>query len=219
LLGLISVPGNQFGYLYGLHHTTPANAALLYAMTPAFVVLAQKFILRQKVGLRRMIAVAVAFAGAVIILFESDVNFGQSYFLGNAIIFLAVIAWTAYTLLGRSFAINYGVIESTGLSMAAGTILALPLLLIFPHAIANSTLDIGTWTAILYLGVVTSLIGYSLWYYALKRIPASRVAVFTNIQPVLTTVVSVAFMGVTLTSSFVIGGSIVLIGVLLTQLW
>jgi O-acetylserine/cysteine efflux transporter len=111
------------------------------------------------------------------------------------------------------------VIESTGLSMAAGTILALPLLLIFPHAIENSTLNFGSWTAVIYLGVVTSLIGYSLWYYALKRIPANRVAVFNNIQPVLTTFVSVCFMGQTLTLSFLAGGSIVLIGVLLTQLW
>jgi drug/metabolite transporter (DMT)-like permease len=78
LLGLISVPGNQFGYLYGLHRTTPANAALLYAMTPALVVLAQKFILREQISARRMIAVAVAFIGAVIILVESDINFGGS---------------------------------------------------------------------------------------------------------------------------------------------
>lgn len=218
-LGAISIPCNQYAFLYGLKFTTAANAALLYALTPALIVLAQKFILREQVRTRRVVAVAVAFIGVALILMDKGVDFRADYTYGNIFVFIAVIAWAAYTLLAKSFIVRYGAVESTALSMAAGTILALPLLLFHIDEIAASTLDTSSWLAIIYLGAITSTIGYALWYYALGKIPMSRVAVFQNIQPVLTTVLSVMFLSQGITPHFILGGVITLGGVLLTQIW
>lgn len=219
VLGLISVPVNQYAFLYGLKYTTPANAALLYALTPALVVLAQKLVLREQVRPRRLVAVAIAFVGVVVILLDKGVDLAPDYTFGNIIIFLAVIAWAAYTLMAKSFIVRYGAVESTALAMAAGALLTLPLLAAQPEAIGHSTLDLTGWLGILYLGGVTSTVGYALWYIALGKIPASRVAVFQNIQPVLTAVMSIVILGQGITPHFILGGIITLVGVLLTQLW
>jgi drug/metabolite transporter (DMT)-like permease len=68
------------------------------------------------------------------------------------------------------------------------------------------------------LGVITSGLGYALWYFALTKMEASKLAVFNNIQPVLTTVMAY-FLFNTLPSEFFIFGAIIaIIGVVITQL-
>jgi drug/metabolite transporter (DMT)-like permease len=219
LLGFISIPLNQFAFLFGLQYTSASDASLLYALTPALVVFAQRFVMREHVRKRRMLAVGIAFAGVTIILAEHGFSFGSTTLMGDLIVFTAVIAWTAYTLMARRFIVRYGAIESTAYSMATGTVLALPLLFILPGALAFSSLTGNDMMAIAYLGGITSTFGYVFWFIALKHIPASRVAVFTNMQPVITTLLAVLFLGQSVSPQFIVGGVITLAGVLLTQVW
>jgi uncharacterized membrane protein len=39
LLGVLAVPLNQFAFILGIKYTTPANASLIYAMTPIFALI------------------------------------------------------------------------------------------------------------------------------------------------------------------------------------
>jgi drug/metabolite transporter (DMT)-like permease len=73
------------------------------------------------------------------------------------------------------------------------------------------------WAQLFYLGVITSGVGYGLWYYALSRMEASRVSVFNNLQPVLTSVLSFFIFGTVPTFMFVVGGAIAIAGVIVTQ--
>jgi drug/metabolite transporter (DMT)-like permease len=74
-----------------------------------------------------------------------------------------------------------------------------------------------TWSAIAYLAVVTSVVSYFLWYYALGKMTASKVAVFSNLQPVATALAAWAFLHEPLTWEIALGGALVLAGVWLTQ--
>jgi drug/metabolite transporter (DMT)-like permease len=56
-----------------------------------------------------------------------------------------------------------------------------------------------------------------IFYYALRSMSASRLAALTYLQPVVTTVSSVLILSEKLTLNFILGGSIVLTGILLTQ--
>ena len=57
-----------------------------------------------------------------------------------------------------------------------------------------------------------------MWYYALSRIDTAKVAVFSNGQPIVATILSVIFLDYAITGDFVIGGLMTLVGVILTQL-
>jgi drug/metabolite transporter (DMT)-like permease len=47
LLGFLAIWMNQFLFLFGMRYTTPANAALLYAATPIFVMLFSYFMKKE----------------------------------------------------------------------------------------------------------------------------------------------------------------------------
>lgn len=75
----------------------------------------------------------------------------------------------------------------------------------------------STWFQLFYLGVITSGVGYGLWYVALSKLPSSNVAVFNNLQPVLTSVLALLLFGLEPSGAYVIGGSLALLGVVVTQ--
>ena len=80
-----------------------------------------------------------------------------------------------------------------------------------------STAAPSSWLRLGYLGIVTSVISYLLWYFALSRLVASKVAVFSNLQPVFTAVAALVLLGEPIHRELVAGGALVLAGVRLTQ--
>ena len=68
------------------------------------------------------------------------------------------------------------------------------------------------------MAIGTSVIAYGLWYWALKYMDVSRMAVFHNIQPVVATIVAFFWLGEPLGIEFIVGGVIVLGGVILAEL-
>jgi drug/metabolite transporter (DMT)-like permease len=54
-----------------------------------------------------------------------------------------------------------------------------------------------------------------IFYYALTKIPATRVISFTYLQPVLATILAILLLGERVTQNLLIGGTLVLLGVIL----
>jgi len=78
------------------------------------------------------------------------------------------------------------------------------------------TVTIGAWLAVLYLALVCTVFGYIGWYYALKKTEASKAAVFLNLIPLFTIIMSF-FIGESITVFFLLGAILIIYGVYLTQ--
>ncbi len=216
-LGFLGLPVNQFLYLYGIHYTTAANGALLYATTPAFVLVLSHYMLGEKITRKKFLGVTLAFIGVTIVIFERGIDLSSKYTYGNLVILVAVIAWALYTIKGRPMILKYGALRTTSLSMTLGAAMFFPVGLFSAISFPYGELTSSHWMGILYLAFGTSVVGYFLWYYALGKIETSKVAVFTNGQPIVATIMALIFLDYTITASFVIGGIIAVTGVMITQ--
>ncbi|MGB2869338.1 MAG: DMT family transporter [Bacteroidota bacterium] len=210
--------GNQILYLYGIKFTTAANAALLYAVTPIFVLILSRFVLKEQLTLKKSAGVVLAFLGVTIVIFERGVDFSSDYFFGNLMILIAVVAWALFTILGRPMVLRYGAVQTISVASFVGCVLLVPFGVYSSLQFPFSTLTEADWVGIFYLGVGTSILSYLLWYYALQKIEASKLAVFANGQPILATILSMIFLDYTLTAGFLLGGAITICGVVLAQL-
>ncbi len=220
LLALVAVPLNQGFFLYGLQLSTAAHAALLYTLTPLFVLLFAQAFLGEFPGWRSALGTALALCGTVWVLLSTrDLTHGSLG--GDLLLLVAVAAWAIYTAEGRALVAEHGALPMIAWTLIGGTLLFLPLGV-------GSLFVAGTWArvvqapaqawgGILYLSVVTSVISYLLWYWALKHLLAARVAVFTNLQPIATAVLAHFFLGETVTVRFMLGALLVISGVLLAQ--
>ncbi len=216
-LSFLAVPINQFLYLYGIKFTLASNGALLYATTPALVLILSVIILRERMTRMKILGVLTAFTGISMVMFEKGVDFSSDYFYGNVMIFCAVAAWALFAIQGKQMVKKYGAFHITALSMIGGAALFLPVGLFdlalngVPHLTAEN------WGSILYLSLGTSIVAYMLWFYALGRMDTTKVAVFANAQPILTTLLAVLLLDQPVTAVFIIGGAITIGGVILTQ--
>jgi RarD protein len=216
-LSFLAIPINQFFFLYGMRYTIPANAALLYATSPVLVLVFSAMFLREHLTRTKIVGAVIAFAGVLIVIFERGVDTSLEYLKGNLLIAIAVVAWALYSVFGKRLIRRYGTIQATGTTLILGTIMFLPFGLVPSLRYPYGELTAGNWLEIGYLSIITSVVSYFLWYYALGKIEAGKVALFTYLQPVITTLLTVFLLGQGITLAFVVGGVLALAGVVLAQ--
>jgi drug/metabolite transporter (DMT)-like permease len=216
-LGLLAGPLNQGLFFWGLSRSLPAHAALLYALTPLGVYLYLLGRGRERGSATRLLGIGVAFAGVVVLLLGRGLTHARGPLLGDLFILVAVACWVLYTAEGRRLIAAHGALRASAWTMLAASVLTLPFapwVVDVDRVLGASPLALGL---LVYLGLLTSVVAYILWYYALSRLEASRVAVFANLQPPFTAIAAWLILGDALTWEIGVGGVLVLLGVRITQ--
>jgi drug/metabolite transporter (DMT)-like permease len=215
MIGLLAVPLNQLLFLYGLKFTTAGRSALYYGATPIFVFLMAILYLKEKVTPLKIIGIGASFAGVTVILQGGRMDEGVLF--GDLLVILAVIAWAAYTVLGKNLLPKYGSLTVTAYALIIGTLAYLPIGIVPAIRFDYSQVPNVAWLSLLYIALMTSVVAYSIWYWALARMEASKLAIFQNLQPVFAAILSMIVVSETFGLDFYLGGVLVIGGVLLTQ--
>jgi drug/metabolite transporter (DMT)-like permease len=217
LLGLLSGPCNQALFLVAMQHTTAAHGALIFSLTPLGVYLVELARGRERPRWTATLGITVALAGVLLLLLARGVTALSGLFLGDLLLLGSLLAWVFYSTEGRELVAQEGALRTSAWSNIAGALWLLPLMpfVLQPERVfAASLLAKG---AILYLGLGSSVLSYAIWFAALGRTDASKVAVFSNLQPVATALAAWALLAEPLSWEVVVGGALVLLGVRLTQ--
>ena len=140
------------------------------------------------------------------------------HLIGDILVLVAVLAWAIGTVLLKPMAIKYGAFRVTGLALTFGSIIYFPFGI--TRVISTSLSDISMigWLSIVYMAAMVSIVAYFLWYWVLKYLEVSRIAILHNIQPIIATIVAYYLLSEPITGSFVLGGVIVIGGVILTEI-
>lgn len=219
-LGVLAVAVNQPLFLAGLALSTPGHAALMYAMTPVFVFLLERARGRERATPLKVVGITVAFAGTLVVLAGRgalDAARARDVLTGDLLLVLAVLAWAVYSVGGKAYSARYGGLVTGSVTLVAGTLVCAPIGLVLVDAGHLGAMSAGGTASLLYLVVVTSVVAWLIYYWALGRVEASRVAIWSNLQPVLTALLAWALHGEPLTAPFLAGGAMVIAGVLMTE--
>ncbi len=154
---------------------------------------------------RRWIGMGVGFTGLVLLLWP----IGPSAFAweGTAMMLLAALGWGIYSLLGRG--------SVTPLADTAGSFLcAMPFVLVFWLG-SGEGIVISTHALLLAVisGVVTSGLGYALWYTVLPQLEATVAGLAQLTVPVIAVIGGVLLLAEEVDIRTVVAGVIVLGGV------
>ena len=154
-------------------------------------------------------------------LFQRGLDVSSGPLIGDLLLFVAVLAWTVYTVEGRELATKVGALPTIAWTIVAGTVLYLPLglgaLLVPSYRADIAHASAQAWAGVAYLIVMTSVVAYLLWSWALAHLAAARVAIFNNLQPLATALMAQTFLGDRVTVGFYLAAAVVIGGVLLAQ--
>lgn len=217
LLAILIIPFNQTFYMFGQSLTAAGHGAFLFATSPVWIFLLAIIHLKEKLLWQRMVGIVVAFAGVVAIMSSGSMEFGIEYLWGDLIILVAVLAWSYYTIIGKPLVEKYGALRITAYALATGSALYFPFGLYRALVFDYSRATPGAWGAVAFMALGMSVLLYVLWYWVLKYMDASRLAIWHNLFPVISVIVAYFALGEPLTTAFVLGGIVVLVGVIIAE--
>ena len=220
LMGFVGVFIHQMLQSYALTLTSATNTGWLIGVTPIWSAVLSAIVLRERFGFWKVAGLAGGFAGALLVVTKGDFTprvFGRPSTLGDLLIFISTINWAVYTVLGHKTIRELGPRRATSGSMLFGVLMLAPFFVAGRGWVEWPRLSATGWTALLFLAVACSAIGYLFWYGALERIEVSRVAALLYAEPLVTFVAAALLLGERVSTTVVIGGVLVLASVLVAQ--
>jgi drug/metabolite transporter (DMT)-like permease len=162
---------------------------------------------------------AIALAGeAVIIAVRSSGDDGTATLGGDLIVLAAALAVSSGYVAG-ALLVPRGVSSATttywGVILGALVLAPLGVGLLAGGHVPHG--DGSSWGAVLYLAVMTSIVGYVGWYWALARGGIVRMAPLMFLQPISGLVLAALVLDEQLTPAFGIGSAAILAGVAIAR--
>lgn len=193
-----------------LQYSTAGKAAFITCLYIVFVPLGAK-LLGKIIRRENWIGAGLAIVG----LYLLAVGEGFSIQLGDAILFISAFFWTAHILTADRFANKVDVIE-----MSAAQIF-MTMILSFAAMFALETPTLGAmtnaWLAILYGGVMSSGIAFTLQLYGQKYADPSTAAIVMSFEAIFGALAGWFFLNEVMSSREIFGCLLMLIGMFATQ--
>lgn len=221
LLGLIGMFGYHVLFFTALKFTTAINSSLIGSTNPIITGLFASLFLREKIGIKRLGAFLLALMGVVLAVIGEDV-LNVSLFKGNigdVIMFFAVLCWSVYSILSKSVLERISPIKVTAYAFLVCTILLIPFVLLERPMSYLPNITINGWAAVLYMAIFPSVIGYLIQQMAIKEIGPSSAAVFINLVPIFSIILSVLILGEKVGTIKLLGAVLVVAGVFLNTVF
>lgn len=187
-------------------------AVLLVAIGPVFILLLSRMFLKERAGRRLFYAVLLAFTGAVVLSYGSGLSSGESTLPGILEALGTALSYATFAVFSKPLVQKYGsrpVAIWTGLT---GTVMLLPLLSGSFFVQIESLTPFG-WAAMLYLSVLSTVVGYMLFYTLIGKSTATRVSIQLYLIPLVGVLGGALLLGESITTFTIIGGGAMLLAV------
>ena len=212
---VISIIGGTIQYslsFYGLKILDGASATLFVQAEIPFGILIAYFLLGEKVPLKNIIGLIIAFVGIAILSGNPNL---EGKMLGVLLVLSGAFLWSLAQVFAKDVSEKIG-----GLALTAWLgIFSGPQCIIASYFIEGNTFDLITnattqaWIIVIYLAVGMNVIGYSCWYSVLSRNPVNNVMSVLLLFPITGLLTSIFILGETPNTYAYFGGAIIISGV------
>ncbi|MEK6388762.1 EamA family transporter [Paraburkholderia tropica] len=211
----------QFAFLFtAMYVGMPAGLASVVLQAQAFftLVFAAVF-LGERFRAQNVIGLLIAAGGLALIGLQSTAAAGVGVQTMTAAGFVLTLCAACMWALGNIVTKKVGKVDLVGLVVWASLIPPLPFLVLSyfmegPQRIETALEGIGMTSigAIVYLAFIATILGYSLWSRLLAKYPASQVAPFSLLVPIVGLAAAALLLGERLSAAQIGGAALVMAG-------
>jgi len=219
VLGATGILAYNLFFLGALARLPASRSSLIVALNPVLTIAAASVLLGERLSARRWLGVGIALAGVWIVVTRGELTglLGGAVGRGELMMFGAIVAWAAYTLVGRSVLEGLTPIAATTWATLFGTamlaVVAAPQL----PRVDWGAVSLAASLSVLYLGLLGTAVAFVWYYRAVQVLGPSRTVIFNNLVPVFGAAFGVLLLGEPLSVSMVVGGAVAVAGVMLVS--
>jgi drug/metabolite transporter (DMT)-like permease len=224
-LALLGVPGYHIMLNLGTRAlmADPESAgsaammsSILVGSVPAWTALFARLAGQENLSKLQWLGQALCMAGVVALATRGDLT-SLHFSMGALLVLGAPLSWGLYSVVAkRVFDSADSSLPITVFILAAGTVITS---FFTPPPIFGHLAEMppGAWTALAFIGLVSTLAGYLIWSVAVRRLGANRPSVYIYFIPVASLAMSALTLGERLGPSTAMGGVLILTGVFLIR--
>jgi len=215
LSGFCGFVGFPVLFTIGVGLTSANHASMILACLPVFTgAIAMTWDAKRPAGLW-WAGCAIALAGELVLITARGTTGGVQASLAGDLVVLAsnLFASLGYVAGGRLQRAGY---PSTGTTFWGVVIFAAVLAPTVPFALSGvdlAAVPLKAWTAVAYLAVMITIVGYIMWYWALGKGGIERIGLIQFLQPVSGVILALILLGEQFTPIFMAASAIILFGV------
>ncbi|MBI4754409.1 MAG: DMT family transporter [Betaproteobacteria bacterium] len=187
LMGGVGYVGQSFCYFTALHHAEPGLVAILLYLYPFFVAILASRMLHQRLGARRWVLLALAFAGASL-----TIGGGRGEAIGVALGLGAAAIYALYIVAGARLTRGVDAIASSTVVCAAAALVygVLAAVKVGQGAAAPLPADAVAWANVLAIAVLSTAVAILGFLYGLRLVGPTNASMLSTIEPVVTMVLA-----------------------------
>jgi drug/metabolite transporter (DMT)-like permease len=217
ITGVLIVVGYHVSLNIGERYTSAGTAALIVALAPALTLLFAVLAGLERFTTRAALGLATAFAGVcIVVVLGTGEEVSLAGAKGPLIVLGAPISFALYNVLLKPLLGRYDLLALTATTSLIGTVALLPFLRPSDFSAATS----ASWekvVLVLYLGVLSTLLGYVAWNIGLRAFGATRAVSGSYAIPAVAVVIGAVALEEPVTAWIAAGGLLIVGGVALTS--
>lgn len=197
-----------------LKFTTPVYYSIIATLCPIATMLMAALFLGEKINGLKTLGVVLGIVGALIMVFANQtLSSGSNDLLGISFGFLSLATWVAYLLITRKVSQKYSAVTQMKWVFLISAVVTVP---IAAAGLGDNALYTAAWgwdgvAEMAFIVVFATVLGYFAIPFAMRYLSATTVSVYTNLQPVVASVVAFAIAQDTLTWDKPVAGALVLL--------
>ena len=205
--------------LFGVSMTSAVSAGVIMASIPAAVAALSWLVLREHISGRVLLAIACAALGIGLLALApahaSTASGATRPWLGNLLVFGAVLCEAIYGVVGKTLTARLGPKRISALINLWGFVLSTPAGVWLALHFDFGAVAAGQWLLLVLYALAASIWTVWLWMSGLRHVPAAQAGVFTVMLPVSAALVGVFVLGESLTAAQLTAFALALAGVVL----
>lgn len=202
----------EVGYFYfeysSMQYLPVSLVTIVLAFVPALSIVIDKALFKKKVTRRMAAGIVLSVIGIALVIGVDWHILFQGRIIGYLLAFGAVITWNLYNFLTASLHDRY---ESATLTLNQ---IICSLLLVWPYALSHlphsETVTPGVVWGILYLGILSTGVGFIIFVRSLHILGPTVTSIFSNFLPITTTLFGWLILKETILPVQMAGGVIVI---------
>lgn len=192
--GLLGFVVSQTLTAWALVYTTPVYFSLIATLTPVATMLMAAVFLKETLNGKKTIGVLIGIAGALLMVFMGwQGGSGTNDVLGIFLTILSLLTWVIYLLITRNVSQKYSAVTQMKWIFLISTLAVLPFAA--PEWGQQKLFSAAwAWTGVAEMAFIVlfaTVMGYFAIPFAMRYLPATTVSIYTNLQPVVASLVAI----------------------------